>query len=120
MTNKTTVKTNGIDIQAIIAKAVADALAQATAQSKAETTAIASEIARLKAENAALAAKPAVAVERPLTFRVSDKGAVSVYGLGQFPATYYKSQWKRIFKAQKELEAFMVANDAKLATKPVK
>ena len=44
-------------------------------------------------------------------------GAVSVYGLGQFPVTLYASQWDRLFTAASEINAFMEANRALLSTK---
>jgi hypothetical protein len=72
-------------------------------------------IASLRAENAALAAKK----ERKLSFKVSEKGAVSVYGLSaRFPTTLYKGQWDRLIAVIPELQAFMAANEAKLAVKP--
>lgn len=52
-----------------------------------------------------------------LTFKVSEKGAVSVYGIGRFPTTLYGQQWDRLIAAIPELQAFMLANKASLATK---
>jgi hypothetical protein len=63
------------------------------------------ELARLRAENAALKA------DRKLTFRVSPKGGLSVYGLGRFPVTLYKEQWTRLLEAAAELKAFLKAYD---------
>lgn len=62
-----------------------------------------------------MAAQPA----RKLTFKVTDKGGLSVYGLGRFPTTLYKSQWERLLDADTvaQLKAFMAANDKLLATK---
>ncbi len=56
----------------------------------------------------------------PATFiKVSEKGAVSVYGLGRFPVTLYKEQWKRLLAMSADILAFIEANDAKLKAKPV-
>jgi hypothetical protein len=52
-----------------------------------------------------------------LTCKVSEKGAVSVYGLGRFPVTLYASQWQRLFNDAKAINAFIDANKASLATK---
>lgn len=52
-----------------------------------------------------------------LTFKVSEKGAVSVYGIGRFPTTLYSQQWERLIAFVPELQAFMLANKASLATK---
>ena len=71
------------------------------------------EIARLRSENTALRAK---ATNR-LTFRVSPKGGVSVYGLSRFPVTLYKSQWEHLLTAVPELQAFIAAHDEELAVK---
>ena len=52
-----------------------------------------------------------------LEFRVSDKGAVSVYGLGRFPVTLYYEQWVRLLDHAEELRAFLEANKDKLKLK---
>jgi hypothetical protein len=70
-------------------------------------------IAKLQAENAALKAQPAKA----LSMKVSDKGALSIYGLGRFPVTLYRGQMERLLKAAPEIEAFMAANATLLAIK---
>lgn len=71
-------------------------------------------IARLEAVQAqlAIANKP-----RKLTLKVSDKGAVSVYGMGRFPVTLYRGQWERLLSAGDEITRFIEANQAMLATK---
>ena len=53
-----------------------------------------------------------------LACKVSEKGALSVYGLGRFPVTLYAGQWERLWAAQAEIKAFAQANTALLATKP--
>jgi len=49
--------------------------------------------------------------------KVSEKGALSVYGLGRFPVTLYKEQWTRLLNMAVELRLFLQENDAKLKTK---
>lgn len=76
---------------------------------------IIAELARLRAENEKLRAK--AASRATISFKVTEKGGVSAYGLGRFPVTLYLSQWERLIKAMPDLEAFLVENMAKLATK---
>lgn len=71
------------------------------------------EIARLKAENEKLAK----AKSGKLTLKVSEKGAVSVYGLGRFPVTLYGEQWHRLLGEAPRIADFLVANQDKLSTK---
>ena len=52
-----------------------------------------------------------------LSFKVSEKGAVSVYGLGRFPVTLYKEQWVRLLNVAEEVKTFIHDNDAKLKVK---
>lgn len=57
-----------------------------------------------------------------LSFKVSEKGAVSVYGMGRFPVTLYAEQWAKLVAPEvvAELLAFIEANRASLATKAIK
>lgn len=71
------------------------------------------EIERLRKENDALKATSA----RGLSLKVSEKGALSVYGLGRFPVTLYKEQWTKLLGMTDEIRAFMHANDAALKAK---
>jgi len=64
-------------------------------------------------EQQAQARKP-VALE----FRVSDKGGISVYGLGRFPVTLYYEQWTRLLARADELRTFIEENKGKLKLKP--
>lgn len=64
------------------------------------------ELERLRKENAALKGSRVAGV----TFRVSEKGAVSVYGLGRFPVTLYQEQWDKLLNATDELRVFIEAN----------
>ncbi|HEY4230276.1 MAG TPA: ASCH domain-containing protein [Thermoanaerobaculia bacterium] len=74
---------------------------------------LAAKVARLEAENAALKKENRPAV----SLKVSDKGGVSLYGLGRFPITLYKEQWLTVLGMADELRAFIAANNAKLKTK---
>ena len=55
-------------------------------------------------------------------FKVTEKGGISRYGLGRFPATFYLSQWEAIIAdvVSGRLQSFIEANRPLLATKPVK
>ena len=55
--------------------------------------------------------------ERKLSLKVSEKGALSLYGMGRFPVTLYRGQWERLLAAKPEIEAFIKANDTLLAVK---
>jgi hypothetical protein len=72
-----------------------------------------SELERLRAENAQLKNKDKSA----LTLKVSEKGGLSLYGMGRFPVTLYKEQWLRILGFAKDIEAFIHENDSKLKAK---
>jgi len=52
-----------------------------------------------------------------ISFKVSDKGAASVYGLGRFPVTLYYEQWTRLLDKAEELSKFLEANKSKLKLK---
>jgi hypothetical protein len=52
-----------------------------------------------------------------LSFKVSEKGALSVYGLGRFPVTLYKEQWARLIDNLPALQEFATANDSLLKAK---
>ena len=52
-----------------------------------------------------------------LEFRVSEKGGVSVYGLGRFPVTLYYEQWQRLLGASEDLQKFLEENKSKLKLK---
>jgi hypothetical protein len=71
------------------------------------------EVERLKAENAALKAR----ATRGVSIKVSEKGGVSVYGLGRFPVTLYKEQWTKLLDMAGELRAFIKEHDAELKAK---
>lgn len=54
---------------------------------------------------------------RKLSMKVSEKGALSVYGLGRFPVTLYSGQWERLLNEADNIRSFMLANSALLTTK---
>lgn len=84
--------------------------------SKMSKTELLAALALAQTENEALKAKKAPRH----TIKVSEKGACSVYGLGRFPVSLYRSQWERLFTMVPEIQAFIEANKDKLAEKPVK
>jgi hypothetical protein len=71
------------------------------------------ELERLRAENAALKNRN----QRGVSMKVSEKGGLSVYGLGRFPVTLYKEQWSRLLDMADDIRTFLRENDAKLKTK---
>jgi hypothetical protein len=71
------------------------------------------QIEALKAENAKLKE----ARNAKLSFKVSEKGALSVYGMGRFPVSLYRGQWERLIQVIPQLQAFIAENSAKLAVK---
>lgn len=73
------------------------------------------EIERLKAENEALKNKKPG--RGALTMKVSEKGALSVYGMGRFPVTLYKEQWLKLLGIADEIKKFISENDELLKTK---
>lgn len=80
-----------------------------------EDTKLKEELERLKAENEQLKAKKKASSE--LSFKVSQKGALSVYGLGRFPVTLYKEQWERLLAKVEELQNFMKDHESELRTR---
>ena len=58
-----------------------------------------------------------LAAQNEVTFKVSPRRAVSVYGLGRFPVTLYQSQWELLFQHEKELTQFIKDNAGKLKVK---
>ncbi len=71
------------------------------------------ELERLKAENASLKARGA----RGLSLKVSEKGGVSVYGLGRFPVTLYLEQWTKLLDMADDIRAFIKEHEAELKKK---
>lgn len=73
------------------------------------------QLAALQAENASL--KEQSTKRNTLTFKVSEKGALAVYGLQRFPVTLYAEQWDRLFAVIEPLKQFRVANAAQFSSK---
>jgi hypothetical protein len=71
------------------------------------------ELERLRNENAALKKGASTGVR----LKVSEKGAVSVYGMGRFPVTLYQEQWLKLLGMADEIRAFIAANAAQLKKK---
>jgi hypothetical protein len=71
------------------------------------------ELERLRSENAALKKGASAG----LRLKVSEKGALSVYGMGRFPVTLYKEQWLKLLNMAEEIRAFIKTNDAQLKAK---
>ena len=71
------------------------------------------ELERLQAENETLKKRS----EKELSLKVSQKGGVSVYGLGRFPVTLYKEQWEKLLEMTDDIRAFIQENKAQLKTK---
>ena len=71
------------------------------------------ELAKLRAENEALKK----ASSRELSLKVSEKGGLSVYGLGRFPVTLYKEQWIRLLDLSDDIRSFIKNNEEQLKAK---
>jgi hypothetical protein len=73
------------------------------------------ELARLRAENEKL--RTANEKRQTLTCKVSEKGAMSLYGMGRFPITLYAQQWEKVFANQDMIKASLEANKSRLTIK---
>jgi len=71
------------------------------------------ELERLRSENAALKKGAASGI----SMKVSEKGAVSIYGMGRFPVTLYKEQWLKLLERADDIRAFIAQNESRLKTK---
>jgi len=71
------------------------------------------ELERLRNENASLKKGAATGI----TMKVSEKGALSVYGMGRFPITLYKEQWLKLLDMSDAIRSFIAENDAALKAK---
>jgi len=71
------------------------------------------ELERLRAENERLKNRQT----RGVSLKVSEKGGVSVYGLGRFPVTLYKEQWTRLLDMSDDIRSFIKENEARLKAK---
>jgi len=75
------------------------------------------KLARLEAENLALREQMEQRKPGQLRLKISEKGGLSVYGLGRFPVTLYKEQWIRLLEHVDELKKFLQENDRQLKAK---
>jgi hypothetical protein len=73
------------------------------------------ELERLKAENEAL--KKSKPGSGTLSMKVSEKGALSIYGMGRFPVTLYKEQWTKLLAVADDIKKFIADNNDRLKTK---
>ena len=71
------------------------------------------ELEKLRAENEALKK----ASSKGLSMKISEKGALSVYGLGRFPVTLYKEQWIRLLDLSDDIRTFIQNNEEQLKAK---
>lgn len=71
------------------------------------------EVARLRAENERLKK----GASKGTSLRVSEKGGVSVYGLGRFPVTLYKEQWKKLLDMSEDIRSFIETHESELKSK---
>jgi hypothetical protein len=78
-----------------------------------DSEALRQELERLRAENESLKKRGSKGV----SMKVSEKGAVSVYGLGRFPVTLYQEQWIKLLDLADDIRAFIGENSAKLKKK---
>lgn len=74
------------------------------------------ELERLRAENEKLKSQQGKTSRGP-SMKVSEKGALSVYGLGRFPVTLYKEQWLRLLEIKEDILEFIKENDSRLKSK---
>lgn len=71
------------------------------------------ELERLRRENAALKKGAA----KGISMKVSEKGGLSVYGLGRFPVTLYKEQWTKLLDMSDVIKVFLKEHDSELKSK---
>ncbi len=71
------------------------------------------ELERLRNENAALKG----AAAKGISMKVSEKGGLSIYGLGRFPITLYKEQWTKLLEMSSEIQTFLREHDSELKAK---
>ena len=72
------------------------------------------QVERLQAENERLKSERG----RSVGLKVSEKGGVSVYGLGRFPVTLYKEQWAKLLGMSDEIREFIKQHESELKSRP--
>lgn len=107
-----TKRTNTPNVDALAIPAQFDRTGKANGKAD-EMAELRAMIEALKAENANLRQSKA----KPITMKVSEKGALSIYGMGRFPMTAYASQWQKILGMADQITAFIEANKQSLAWK---
>lgn len=75
------------------------------------------EIEKLKAENNALKSEKKPSSLKEISFKIGEKGGLSVYGLGRFPVTLYKEQWIKLLDKSNDIRDFLNENADKLKSK---
>lgn len=75
------------------------------------------DMQRQMAEQAAKIERMKAAGQRKLTLKVTEKGGLSLYGMGRFPVTLYRGQWERLLDASVEIREFILDNADKLSVK---
>lgn len=71
------------------------------------------QLEQLKKENESLKAR----TSKGISLKVSEKGAVSVYGMGRFPVTLYKEQWIKLLDMAEDIRRFIQENEPRLKSK---
>ena len=82
-----------------------------------EDSSVQHELERLRAENENLKKNQAKSRNRELSLKVSQKGAVSLYGMGRFPVTLYKEQWLLLLGFTESIGKFITEHEGELKTK---
>jgi ribosomal protein S18 len=110
------IEANAKKMAAEMAKLKADNAAL-TAAPAVDTAELAAKLAAAQAENEKLKLQQAVKQTRNLSIRVSEKGAVSLYGMGKFPVSLYVEQWECIFANAEDIKTFIADNGKVLKRK---
>ena len=98
-----------------IVEAKADIIANTPEDKDARYTAMVKKLENLTADNEAM--RKSLLSKNKITARVSQKGAVSLYGLGRFPVTLYKEQWIKVNTFMPDLMTFIEVNNDLLSVK---
>lgn len=96
-------------------KAVSTVTTQDAVQASPTIAELMAELAKAQAENNRLKG-----IKVDARFKVSEKGALSVYGCGRFPITLYPSQWTKLISMVPDLEKFMAEHASEFAVKDAK
>ena len=119
-TTQNTPKVNGAtlaDALSTLAPAATVAAVVNPELANAELAAMRAEMERLKADNLRLKESARKTSVQRLTCKISEKGGLSVYGLGRFPVTLYREQWARLAAFMPEIQAFIADHVDQLKVK---